>query len=133
MKLVLEVNENCIDKTVKDVLTNDRGEHCGLMICPVVSKEYWLFRVKLCKDQAVLGFPKYGMVGVGMALEGNSNTNLPLCPIGTAEENGKRIARHIKVNKKYESITVQMIEDAIVLMVQGAERYCKKGERSYEC
>jgi hypothetical protein len=134
MKPVLEVNENCVDRTTRDILTSDNGSKCGLMISPIVSSDYWLFRVKLCKDQAVLGFPKCGMVGVGMALENKrSDTNLPLHPGDTPLCNAWRIYDHIKLNKEYKSITRAMIVDAIVLITKGAERYCKKGERIYEC
>ncbi len=101
------------------------------MISPIVSDDYWMFRVKLCKDQAVLGFPKMGMIGVGMALENNGNTNLPLCPLYTPEKNAQRIADHIKCNKKYKSITIKMIEDAITLIEKGAKQYCENGERAY--
>lgn len=128
MKPVLEVNPDCVDKTTHMFAGNNH-----IMISPSVDEEYWIFRVKLCKDQAVLGFPKMGMVGVGMALEENWNTNLPLNSEDTPLANTNRIYSHIKCNKKYESITRQMIVDAIMLIVEGAEQYCKKGERAYEC
>ena len=131
MKLILEVNENCIDKTVKDVITKDNGEQLGLMICPTVDENYWALRVKLHKDQAVLGFLKFGMIGVGMAIEEDSNTNLPLNSTDTPLSNANRIYSHIKCNKKYKSITHQMIVDAIILIIKGAEQYCEKGERAY--
>ena len=131
MKPVLEVNQNCVDKTDKFTVENSGGELCGIMVSPPVSEDYWMFRVKLCTDQSVLGFPKMGMVGVGMALEEDENVNLPLCPTFTPEENAKRIANHIKCNKKYKSITIKMIEDAIILIVKAAEKYCSKEERAY--
>lgn len=123
MKPVLEINKNCVDKTVCDVITNSLGENSGLMISPIVSKEYWAFRVKLCKDQAVLGFPKLGQIGVGMALEEDSNVNLPIHPDDTPLANANRIYSHIKCNKKYESITRQMIVDAIMLIFEGTKQY----------
>ena len=131
MRPILEVNKNCIDKTVKDVVVNDNGEEIGLMICPPVGEDYWVFRVKLCKDQAVLGFPKFGMIGVGMALEEDGNTNLPLCTLDTPFSNAIKIANHIKCNKKYKSITFKMIVDAILLIEEGAKQYCENGERAY--
>jgi hypothetical protein len=132
MNPVLEVNENCIDKTTHCVAGKGQNQ-VGIMISPSVDENYWMFRVKLCNDQAVLGFPKLGMIGVGMALEENSNTNLPLHTEDTPLANANRIYSHIKCNKKYKSITRQMIVDAIILIVQGSEQYCIKGERAYEC
>lgn len=126
MKLVLEINENCVDKTTHYVAGNNQ-----IMVCPPTGEDYWVFRVKLCKDQAVLGFPKFGMVGVGMALEENGNTNLPLNSNYTPLANANRIYSHIKCNKRYKSITHQMIVDAIILIVKGAENFCKKGERTW--
>ena len=123
MKPILEVNQNCLDKTDCLVVKNDWGEECGIMVCPPVNEDYWSLRVKLCKDQAVVGFPKFCQIGVGMALEDDGNTNLPIHIGYTAEENAKRIAQHIKCNKKYKSITVKMIEDAIVLIDKGARQH----------
>ena len=131
MTPVLEVNENCVDKTNRFITINSQGEKCGIMVNPLTSENYWIFRVKLCKDQAVLGFPKFGMVGVGMAIEEDGNTNLPLCPLYTPFKNATRIAEHIKCNKKYKSITFKMIVDAILLIENGTKRYCKKEERCY--
>jgi hypothetical protein len=132
MKPVLEVNKNCIDKTDKFVGENSQGQPFGFSICPITSPDYWMFRVKLHREQAVLGFPKYGMIGVGMAVEKNGNTNLPLSPLRTPEENADVIANHIFRNKKYKAITKDMIIEAIKMIEEGAEQYCKKGERSYE-
>jgi len=131
MKPILEVNQKCIDKTTVFSIKSDFGETPVVMVSPDTGEDYWLFRVKLCKDQAVTGFPKFGMIGIGMALEENGNTNLPLHSTYTPEENAKRIAKHIKCNKKYKSITIKMIEDAILLIEKGAAEYCEKGERAY--
>jgi len=122
MEPFLEINEKCIDKTDCFTTKNGRNELCSIMVCPPTGEDYWSFRVKLCKDQAVLGFPKYGLVGVGMALEENGNTNLPLHSPFTAEENAENIADHIKCNKKYKSITRKMIVDAIILIDKGARQ-----------
>ena len=131
MKPYLEINQNCIDKTAH--YTSDSGiEQVSMMVSPTTGNDYWMFRVKLCNDQSVLGFPKFGMIGVGMAIEEkSSNTNLPLCPLYTPFKNATRIAEHIKCNKKYKSITFKMIVDAILLIEQGAKQYCENGERAY--
>ena len=118
MKPILEINSNCVDKTDNYTFTNDDGEKVGISVCPSTSENYWTFRVKLCKDQAVLGFPKYGLCGIGMALEEDWNTNLPVFTDMSPEENAKRITRHIKCNKLYKSITNKMIEEAIELIAK---------------
>jgi len=40
-----------------------------VMFTPPVGEDYWLFRVKLFKDQAIIGFPKFGTIGIGFAIE----------------------------------------------------------------
>ena len=40
-----------------------------LMITPPLDEDYWLFRVKLYEDQAIVGFPKFGTIGIGFAQE----------------------------------------------------------------
>jgi hypothetical protein len=132
MKPKLEINLNCFDKTDRFTVENSHGESCGVMVTPPIDENYWIFRVKLCKDQSVIGFPKFGMVGVGMALEEDWNTNLPLSPTISPQENAETIANHIFCNKKYKSITKQMVIDAILLIEKGANQYCKKEERCYQ-
>ena len=70
-----------------------------LMITPPLDEDYWLFRVKLYEDQAMLGFPKFNTVGIGFAQEEDWNTNLPY----TCD--AQQIYDHIKHNKEYEQIT----------------------------
>jgi hypothetical protein len=131
MKLTLEVNQNCIDKTDKFVGENSNGQPFGFSICPVTSPDYWMFRVKLHREQAVLGFPKFGMIGVGMAVEKDGNTNLPLSPLRTPQENAEKIANHIFCNKRYKVITKDMIVEAVRMIEDGAKQYCENGERAY--
>ncbi len=123
MNPVLKINKNCLDKTDYTIVENSQGQLAGIMVYPEVSEDYWLFRVKLCKDQAVLGFPKFEQIGVGMALEEDWNTNLPIHPAETPLANANRIYSHINCNKKYKSITRQMIVDAIMLICEGAKQY----------
>ena len=123
MSLILEVNENCVDKTDHIVATNKQGEQVGIMISPPTGEDYWSLRVKLHKKQAVVGFPKLGLIGVGFAQEKDWNLNLPLDTRQSAEQNAKRIAQHIKSNKKHKVITIEMIEKAIVLIFNGAIEY----------
>lgn len=125
MKPRLEVNKNCIDKTIHYTAENNH-----IMVSPPTGEDYWMFRVKLYKDQAVLGFPKYGLIGVGMAQEEEGNVNKPLEKDSSPEANANMIYSHIKCNKKYKSITMQMIKDAIILIGNGAAKYCNKGGKS---
>ena len=74
-------------------------------------------------NQAVLGFPKYGMIGIGMAQEKEHDRNLPIGREDTPEMNANRIFSHIKCNRKYKNITDKMIKDAIKLIVEAAEKY----------
>jgi hypothetical protein len=64
----------------------------------------------LYRDQAIVCFPKFGLIGCGFALEEDWNTNLPLgC---SAEE----IYAHIAHNKKYKHITEDECIAAIKLL-----------------
>jgi len=49
----------------------------AIMMTPPINDEWWLFRVKLSDEQAVVGFPKFGTIGIGFAKEDDWNTNLP--------------------------------------------------------
>ena len=54
--------------------------------------------VKLYKDQSIVGFPKFGLIGIGFAQEENWNTNLP------SNSGASTIFNHIRENKKYKQI-----------------------------
>lgn len=109
MELQLEVNQGFVEAN-----TNIRIDGVAtLMVTPPINKDYWLFRVKLHEDQAIVGFPKFGTIGIGFAQEKDWNTNLPYtCP-------AEQIYNHIKHNKKYDEITDEQALAAIKL-VQGA-------------
>jgi len=78
-----------------------------LIVTPPISREYWLFRVKLHGDQAIVAFPKFRTIGVGFALEKYWNTNLPyVCEAET-------ICDHIWGNREYECITRSQVIEAI--------------------
>jgi hypothetical protein len=85
----------------------------GIMITPPLGEDYWEYRVRLSDTQAVVGFPKFGTIGIGFAAEEDWNANLPYT-CGTEE-----IYAHIQHNKGDESITradclqaIRMIQDA---------------------
>ena len=90
-----------------------------LMMTPGIKPDYWMYRVTLYLGQAIVGFPKFGTVGIGFAEEEDWNTNLPYT--STAQE----IADHIWHNHKYAQITRPMVEQAIAL-IQAAIALDKK-------
>ncbi len=78
-----------------------------LMLTPPIDEDYWLYRVRLGADQAIVAFPKFGIIGIGFAREEDWNTNLPYrC---SAEE----IYQHIAHNKGDDSITREHCIEAI--------------------
>ncbi len=112
-KLQLEVNAKL--KPANDTFRVGNGI---VMITPSVGEDYWLFRVKLHANQAILGFPKFGVIGVGFAQEEDWNTNLP------STVDAERIYEHIKHNKGHKEITKAMCLQAI-RMIQNAAKALK--------
>ena len=47
------------------------------LFTPPIGADYWAYRVRVAEGQAVLGFGKFGTVGIGFAQEDDWNTNLP--------------------------------------------------------
>ena len=88
-----------------------------VMMTPPINKDYWVFRIKLTKDQSVIAFPKFSTMGIGFAIEEDWNTNLPYqCkPI--------EIANHIWVNRKYKSITKKVLVEAIEILIKACTYY----------
>lgn len=104
MKLRLEINSKPINDPTRKLVP------AGVLICPPVSESFWLLRVKLSEKQAIVGFPKFGVIGVGFQHENDWNTNLPSgCK---AEE----IYDHIKHNKGDRKITKTICLEAIRLI-----------------
>lgn len=85
--LVLERREQS-DKT----LSASAGD-ATVLITPPITDDYWKYRVRVADGQAVVGFPKFGTIGVGFAEEEDWNTNLPYT--GDAES----IRKHIWHNR----------------------------------
>lgn len=79
----------------------------SVMITPPLDAGYFIARVPLFQDQAIVCFPKFGTIGCGFAQEEDWNTNLPL---GLDAE---RIYSHIKHNKKYAEISDEQCLNAI--------------------
>lgn len=91
------------------------GNGASLMFTPPLDEDYWLFRVKLHEDQAIVTFPKFSTFGIGFAQEEDWNTNLPY----TCD--AQEIYNHIKHNKQYDEITdeqclaaIKLVQDAVV-------------------
>jgi hypothetical protein len=104
---------------------NKTLETAKFMLAPLVNEDYWLFRVKVSETQAVVGFPKFNMIGIGFAREDKDwNTNLPY-GCGT-----DAIVHHIRDNND-EGIPKTIIHDAIVL-IQNAARELMRTEAKYQ-
>jgi len=88
-----------------------------IMVTPPLDDDYWVFRIKLHKDQALIAFPKFGLIGIGFAQETNWNTNLP----SSCET--EIIYNHIKENKKYKQITKKKCIEAIEILQKAAKYY----------
>jgi hypothetical protein len=113
MKLKLEINPDLVkDKTEKLNIGNTQ-----ILITPPIGEDYWLYRVKLYKSQAIIGFPKFCQIGIGFALEDDWNTNLPSTCTAT------KIFRHIRRNKKYKYISDNDCISAIKLIQKAVKRF----------
>ncbi len=85
-----------------------------LMMTPPIGDDYWLYRVPVSEEQAIIAFPKFCMIGIGFQHEEDWNTNLPYtCG---AEE----IFNHISHNKGDDAISdadciqaIKIIQEAI--------------------
>jgi hypothetical protein len=106
-----------------------RDGSVGVMMTPELGEGYWSYRVKLSDRQAMLGFPKFGQVGIGFAAEdADWNTNLPSrCP-------AERIYQHIKANKGDSAITradciaaIRLIQEAVEQDRAAAEQGASHG------
>jgi len=112
-KLQLEINPDLVkDKTIKLKIGN-----FNISVTPPIDETYWLYRVKLYKDQAIIGFPKFCQVGIGFAQEEDWNTNLPSCC------DTEQIFNHIKKNKKYDEIDDKDCLKAIEIIKKAVERF----------
>lgn len=96
----------------------DRTGRAGpIMFTPPIGEDYWTYRVVVGEGQAVLGFGKFGTIGVGFAVEKDWNANLP-CRTQTLEQ----IWKHIRRNKGDKSIPDALCIEAIRLIKEAAIR-----------
>lgn len=92
-ELHVEVNSRVLPKY--EPVTLPSGNRVALT--PPIDDTYWLARVPVSVDQAVVCFPKFGVIGIGFQREEDWNTNLPsTC---SAED----IFRHIQHNLSCEA------------------------------
>jgi len=91
-----------------------------IMFTPAINEDYWIMRIKLYRNQALIAFPKFGLIGVGFAKEINWNTNLPY------SVPAERLYQHIAVNKKYNQITKAHCLKAIKMLQAACKQYEKE-------
>lgn len=100
-----------------------------MMLTPALGKNYWSYRVVLTPAQAVVGFPKFGTIGIGFAVESEDwNTNLPY----TCD--AQQIFDHIAENKGDDAIrdedcvaAIEMIRAAVYATPEHAARMTEQG------
>ena len=102
----LEVNETYISDAQKEGFIAQ-----GIMMTPAVGEDdYWTYRVQLSETQSIIGFPKFGMIGIGFKKEEDWNTNLP------SNCDAEKIYNHIKKNKGDSKITKAKCIEAIKMI-----------------
>jgi hypothetical protein len=107
MNLQVEVNQKAI---TQDPQFN--ADTTVVMFTPPVGESYWLARVKVSPDQAIVAFPKFGVIGCGFQQETDWNTNLPL------DFPAEKIFKHISHNKGADDIPDERCIEAITLLQQ---------------
>lgn len=113
MKLNVEINTKFLKG--KDTL---KVGNTVIMYTPPLNEDYWIIRVKVSDTQAIVGFPKFGLVGIGFAVEdADWNTNLP----SGCEAN--QIFNHIKENKGDDLIPDERCIKAIRLVQKTAKMF----------
>jgi hypothetical protein len=85
-------------------------------ITPPISPTYWTYRVVVSDGQAVVGFPKFGTIGIGFAVEEDWNTNLPYT------NPARRILDHIGHNRGPDAPADEVLLSAIDLIRHAAMR-----------
>lgn len=85
-----------------------------VMLTPAIDEDYWTYRVALSGTQAVVGFPKFGTIGIGFAREEDWNTNLPYTCSAV------EIYDHIEHNKGNDEISREDCIAAIEMIRQQA-------------
>ena len=104
--------------TFKETNTNFKISNTKIMVTPPINEDYWVFRVRLYKDQSVIAFPKFGLMGIGFAIEEDDwNVNLP------SNAKAEEICEHIWDNHKYDEITKEQCTEAIEILRKASKYY----------
>lgn len=104
MELMIEANSRAVAYADRKI-----GETV-IAVTPAIGGDYWLLRVPVSDDQAVVAFPKFGTVGIGFQSEEDWNRNLPHS--AATEE----IFAHIACNKGDPAIPDARCIEAIRLL-----------------
>jgi hypothetical protein len=108
MKLELQINKQALNEKHRNL------ENFGIMVTPPINEDFWLLRVPVSENQAIVGFPKFGVIGIGFQVERNDwNVNLP------SGVDAIELYNHIKKNKGDPKISKLICLEAI-LMIQNA-------------
>jgi hypothetical protein len=110
-----------VNRDFAEAETAIRAGNSTVMVTPPLDEEYFIARVVMHRDQAIVVFPKFGVIGCGFAKEKDWNTNLPIT-CDAAE-----IWRHIKHNRKYRSITDKRGLLAITMLQNWCAELSTKG------
>jgi len=102
----------------------DLGNGGVAMLTPPINEDYWVFRVPLYKDQALVAFPKFTTIGIGFAQEEDWNTNLPYTV------DAQQLYEYIEHNRLYEEITKEQIIEAINLLKPLCDNFKKGGAKN---
>jgi len=108
MKLELQINSRLIGECPIQV------GGAILMITPPINENYWLYRVPLSETQAIVGFPKFRVIGIGFQKETDWNTDLP------SVTDALEIYEHIKHNKGDRKIRKEHCLEAIRMIQRAA-------------
>lgn len=107
----LEIQLNPALKPANDTIVDPVTHAPVAMVTPPINEDYWLLRVPLTVKQAIVGFPKFGTIGIGYQVEAKDwNTNLPW------SSNSGDIAHHIRRNKGSRAIANATVVEAICLI-----------------
>lgn len=109
MKLSLIINSKALRDDTRALASR------GILVTPAIDESFWLYKVDVSDKQAIVGFPKFGVIGIGFQHEhDNWNTNLP------SDVPAEGIYNHIKCNKGDKKIpksrcikAIQLIKDAV--------------------
>ena len=110
MELQLQINKLTISDPTSVLVEK------GVLITPPIDSDFWLWRVSVSDSQAVVGFPKIGLIGIGFQHETDWNLNLP------SSCKAENILRHILPNKGDASVSDELCLQAIRMIQKAAKR-----------